>query len=248
MADFKDHFSAQAEIYRRYRPQYPAELFEYLSSLISHHDLAWDCGTGNGQCAMALVRHFKMVFASDPSAAQITNATPHERITYKIEKAEASSLKEQTVDLVTVANALHWFHFDQFYAEAKRVLKKNGIIAAWAYKTPTVSPAIDEVVSHFHNVLLNDYWLPENRLIESDYNTVPFPFSVLATPSFQIKKELTLDEFLGHLRSWSATQRYIDKNENDPVEKLKMELQTAWNESEKKEVTWPLIMKVGKNA
>ncbi len=245
---FKDNFSHQSESYARYRPGYPTELFEYLSSIAENNDLAWDCGTGNGQAAISLVNYFKKVVATDPSAEQVKNAMPHERIEYKIEKAEHTSLPDHSVDLITIAQALHWFDFSAFYSEAKRVLKKKGIIAAWAYQLPMVNESIDKIISHLHFDVLGDYWLPENKLILEDYATIPFPFQEMDAPVFKIQKQLSLQELLGHLNSWSAVQRYIRENGIDPVSTIHRELSSEWGtEENKKEVTWRMIMKVGKN-
>src|SRR4051794_17017875 len=105
MTSFQDNFSRQSSIYLKYRPTYPDELFDYLSSLCNEHTLAWDCGTGNGQAATSLTKYFDHVFASDPSQAQINNAIRHPKIKYAVEVAESSSLLNKSADLLTVANA-----------------------------------------------------------------------------------------------------------------------------------------------
>ena len=86
---FPDHFSRQANDYARYRPTYPAALYDYLASLTPEHDRAWDVGTGNGQAAIGLARRFRSVIAADPSEQQIALAAPHERVTYRVGRAEA---------------------------------------------------------------------------------------------------------------------------------------------------------------
>ena len=65
---FKDHFSAQAAIYREARTQYPDALFEFLRAQAPGGERAWDAGCGNGQASVALARHFHAVVATDPSA------------------------------------------------------------------------------------------------------------------------------------------------------------------------------------
>jgi ubiquinone/menaquinone biosynthesis C-methylase UbiE len=246
MTSFKDNFSIQANVYSKYRPTYPPELFEYLSKLTPEHQLAWDCGTGNGQAAIGLTKYYTTIYATDPSEQQIKNVFSNTQIIYKVEKAEQSSLPDTSVDLITVAQALHWFDFDLFYTEVKRVLKQNGIIAIWAYGVPVISTEIDSVIEHFHNEVVGEFWQPENRLINLKYSTIPFPFRELQPPCFKIQKILSLNELLGIIRSWSATQKFIDEKKVNPLELIKIKLQPHWgNEESKRVVTWPLILKIG---
>jgi hypothetical protein len=163
--------------------------------------------------------------------------------------AENTSINPHSVDLITVANALHWFNFELFYAETKRVLKTNGIIAAWSYLLPSVSYEVDKIVEHFHYETLNAYWLPENRLIEKGYETIPFPFEQVNCPRFFCERLMLPDDLIGYLNTWSATQRFIRENGSNPVEILREQLITAWGEKDsQKKVTWELILKVGKMA
>ncbi len=248
MPSFKDHFSKQSDLYARYRPSYPKELYVHLALLCKAHELAWDCGTGNGQAATELADHFKQVTATDPSEAQIKNAPACTGVSYRVEKAEHTSLLSQSVDLVTVANALHWFDFDLFYEEVQRVLKPHGIIAVWCYMLPSITPKIDEIIRHYHYVVLNDYWLPENRLVEKEYQTIPFPFETLKSPAFFYEKNMNLDEIVGYLNTWSATQRYIDRNNKNPTEFLRNEFLKIWEDPALKiPVRWNLTLKTGKN-
>ena len=248
MSTFKDNFSKQAEVYVKFRPTYPKELFEFLKGLTLEHKLAWDCGTGNGQSAVKLADYYEKVYATDPSQEQIKNAIPHDKIVYKVENAENPSvIEDNSVDLITVAQAVHWFDFDKFYTQVMRVLKTNGIIAVWAYGIPTIDMELDNIIKDFHDNIVGEFWLPENKLIEKEYSTIPFPFDEIKTPDFFIKKQVTLSETLGHLRSWSATQKYIDKYNEIPMEHLSQKLQEHWDNIEtEKEITWKLILKVGK--
>jgi ubiquinone/menaquinone biosynthesis C-methylase UbiE len=242
---FKDHFSQQSDIYARYRPQYPQELYAYLASLTEAHHVAWDCGTGNGQAATGLAAFYEKVVATDPSEQQIKNSQPHERVEYLVEKAEQTSIVSHSVDLVTVANALHWFDFEAFYKEARRVLKSNGVIAAWAYALPIISPEMDKIVKYIHYDILGTYWLAENQLVQDGYVNVPFPFGQIAAPTFYCEKAMSLEDFRGYLNTWSAMQRFINKNNYNPLDKLGDELAAAWGDWEKG-VRWKLILKVGR--
>lgn len=248
MTDFKDHFSKQSDIYFKYRPSYPTELYVYLSSLTETHELAWDCGTGNGQAAVSLTQYFQQVYATDPSEQQINNAIPNPRIVYKVEKAESCSLPDHAADLITVAQALHWFDFDQFYAEVQRVLKPDGVFAAWTYSLPYISAEIDTVVQHFHDHILEGYWQYENSLVNQEYATIPFPFDELPSPDFKYEREGSLEDLLGLLRSWSGVQRYAHQNGVNPVKKIESTLMDVWGSPDKKRLFyWKIFLRAGKN-
>jgi SAM-dependent methyltransferase len=244
--DFKDNFSKQSGIYARFRPQYPPELYTYLASLTTQHETAWDCGTGNGQAAIGLAELYQHIIATDPSEQQIANAFSHPNITYKVEKAEETSIPDHSIDLVTVANALHWFDFEAFYKEVRRTLKPNGIIAAWAYQNPSISPELDSIITKLHDEILGNYWLTENRYVEKAYTTIPFPFKEIESPQFYSEKTMDLNDFVGFLNTWSATQRFIRQNNTNPVDMLYEELLNSWGVIDhKKTISWKLILKVG---
>lgn len=246
MENFKDNFSKQSGVYHKYRPSYPKELFEYLSNLSKANKLAWDCGTGNGQAALGLADHFEKVYATDPSEQQISKAQTHPKITYKAEKAENCSLKSNYVDLITVAQALHWFDFEKFYSEVKRVLKPEGIVAVWTYGLPQISSEIDELVLHFHDNIVGEFWQKENQFVSEKYKTIPFPFKEIKTPSFKFEKEISLEDLRGLLLSWSATQRYKDQNGKNPILEIDNDLQNNWGKSEETQfATWNIFLKVG---
>lgn len=244
---FKDHFSDHATDYARYRPTYPESLFSYLASVCEKRILAWDCATGSGQAAHGLASHFERIIATDASTEQLAHAVPHEHITYQVAPAEESPLNAQSVDLITVAQALHWFHFDRFFAEVKRVLKPDGVVAIWTYGLLQVSPAIDAVVLHYYTDIVGPYWPPERRHVDEAYQTIPFPFQDLAVPSFQLAHQWDQNDLLGYLGTWSATRRYRVATGTDPVDLVREDLARAWdNSDERKAVRWPLVLRVGR--
>ncbi|WP_118975397.1 class I SAM-dependent methyltransferase [Taibaiella koreensis] len=246
MATFKDYFSRQAAIYAQHRPAYPEALFTYLASLSPAQDLAWDCGCGNGQSALGLAAHFSSVYASDPSAEQINHATAHSRITYRIEPAEHCSLPDRSADLVTVAQALHWFRFEDFFAEVRRVLKPGGVLAVWIYGLPQLSPELDRLIRHFHDDVVGAYWQYENRLIENGYADIAFPFEPLPTPAFSASRNLTREALSGLLYSWSAVQRFREHEGYDPVAGIQEELTALWPQAEaQRQAVWPLTLIAG---
>lgn len=247
MSTFKDNFSQHADLYVKYRPHYPDALYAFLAEQTAAHDLAWDCGTGNGQAAIGLTPYYKNIIATDPSQQQINNCLHHPQIDYKVEKAEHSSIATNSIDLITIANALHWFDFDAYFAEAYRVLKPNGWLAAWAYFVPTSIPEIDKVVHDYHYNTLKAYWLPENGYVENSYRDIPFPFDTIATPEFVCEKELNLSDFIHYLSTWSATQRYLKMHGRNPADDLVTALQKYWpTPTSTQKITWRLVLKMGK--
>jgi SAM-dependent methyltransferase len=247
MADFEDHFSLQAGDYARYRPQYPGELFGYLASIAPRRELAWDCGTGNGQAALGLAEHFDHVMATDASSEQLARAVPHERVEYRVERAEDVDLPLGSVDLVTVAVAVHWFDFDPFYAAVRRVLAPGGVLAVWTYHLPLIDPAIDPILERYYREVLAGYWPPRIEYLEQRYRTLPFPFDELTPPEFEMQADWDLEHLAGFLSSWSATQRYQAEEGEHPLRHVWPELTAAWGEAARpRHVRWPLHFRIGR--
>lgn len=245
MTQFTDHFSAQSGSYAEFRPGYPPALFRFLASQCAQAKFCWDVATGNGQAALSLVEHFTSVYATDASVNQVNLAPPHLRIRYAVEPAEKTTLTDHSCDLVTVAQAIHWFRHDDFYAEVRRVLKPGGLIAVWGYGLHSVDDAVDSVVKKYYSEIVGPHWPPQRKYIEEHYETVPFPFQKLAAPPFEITAEYSLGEMRGYLASWSATQGYIKQHGKNPLELVTSELKEAWGEAEKRTLHWPIYLKVG---
>jgi SAM-dependent methyltransferase len=243
---YEDHFSRLANAYAQYRPQYPAELYAYLAGLTPSNELAWDCGTGSGQAALGLAEHYRRVWATDASASQLAHARKHPRVCYQISHAGQSALPGRSVDLVTAAEALHWFELDSFYAEVRRVLNPGGVLAAWCYHLPEIDPRVDALLSFYYREVVGPYWSPGIRLVEERYQTIPFPFDEVEPPHFEMRASWDLDTLLGFLYSWSANQKYIEAHGSHPVEQVQGELERAWGEaSQRKPVRWRLYFRIG---
>jgi SAM-dependent methyltransferase len=242
---FSDHFSQQASDYAKYRPGYPPELFAWLKTLPAGQGLVWDVGTGNGQAAVELAQLFGSVVATDPSAQQIASAKPHPRVIYRVAPAEESDLKDASVDLVTIAQALHWFDLNRFYSQVQRVLTQGGAIVAWTYALNEVDRDIDSIVHRFYTDVVGPYWPPERAHVESGYRTLPFPFREIEPPLIAMRTEWSANDYLGYMRTWSATQRYTQANGVDPVGRVADPLTRAWGESIR-EVRWPLRIRAGR--
>ena len=244
---FKDHFSAHAETYQTYRPDYPQELFEWLAQTTPQHKCAWDCATGNGQAVPGLLTYFDEVIATDASETQIGHARPWPGVQYRVASAEASGLANASVDLITVAQAYHWFDHAAFHREARRVLRPGGTLAIWTYQLfHTTRPAIDALINHYYRNIVGAYWPPERYWAEQGYRGMEFPFYELDAPVFNIQLEWSLEHLLGYLRSWSATQTYIKSKGTDPLLSILQELQQLWGNSTSLSITWPIALRVGR--
>jgi SAM-dependent methyltransferase len=244
---FKDHFSRQAADYAKFRPQYPRPLFQFIESISPDNRLALDVATGNGQAAIALAEFFEKVIGIDPSKKQIAHAERRGGVEYRIASAESTGLLAHSCDAVTVAQALHWFDLDAFYAEARRILHPRGVLAVWAYTHLGIAPKIDAVVRRFYNEIVGPFWPPERRIVENGYRDLPFPFLEIKAPPFQIEERWTLEHLLGYLRTWSATQRFIAEHKTDPVDQITPDLAKTWGKAaEERLAVWPLTTRIGR--
>lgn len=243
----KDNFSSQASTYARFRPVYPPELYEFLLSLVQDRAIAWDCGCGNGQVAGVLAEYFDQVEATDISQKQLEHAIQKPNIHYQLAPAEKTNLKTGSVNLVTVAQAVHWFNFDAFYSEVNRVSTPGSIIAIWCYSLLTINKPVDEIIMNLYSDTLGDqYWDAERHYIDEHYQTIPFPIEDIPAPEFSIRISWTFDHLIGYLNSWSAVQHYIRKNGENPVTQISSRLKEAWGEQEKLEIEFPLFSRIGR--
>jgi len=246
-AKFKDYFSDSSKEYSRYRPNYPVELFSYLAAISVHHQKAWDCATGSGQAALQLAEHFAEVIATDASESQIRNAAEKENIHYQVATAENSNITSNSIDLIAVAQAFHWFDIEAFSVEANRVLKEDGILAIWTYNLLSISDDIDEIVGHLYGSILEKYWAFERRMVENGYSSVQLPFKELDAPAFYMHSKWSLPKLLGYLSTWSAVKKYQQETGNDPVEELYEDILAAWGQPDQLlPVSWPLGIRVWK--
>jgi SAM-dependent methyltransferase len=241
-------FSAVSKDYAKFRPRYPRALFEWIRSIVDRHELAWDCATGSGQAAVGLADDFAHVEATDANLEQLRHATPHARIKYRQALATRSGLADATVDVVTVAQALHWLPFDDFYEEARRVLRPDGALIAWGYHLPGVGiRSIDQAMTHFHDVVVGPYWRPERQLVVNKLRTVPFPFREIEAPTFEIRYPMTLTTFGDFLRTQSATERYRQVLGADPVPAFESSVLQDWGDRDTiREVVFPMFVRAGR--
>jgi len=242
----KDNFSSSSDKYARYRPVYPKELFDYINSLLSSHQNAWDCGTGNGQVAGELASSFENVYGTDISQSQIDNAVKKNNIHYSVQPAEKTDFQDDFFNLIIVAQAVHWFDFDKFYAEVKRTSRKDSILAVIGYGRIEVSKEIDPLVEDFYTNVIGKYWDTERKYIDENYQTIPFPFEEIKAPSLAIQLYWKIEHLVGYLNTWSAVKHFVKQNGFNPVDTLEQEVRQCWNENEIKEIRFPLFSRIGK--
>jgi SAM-dependent methyltransferase len=244
---YADFFSLQAPEYARYRPRYPAALFDFLAELAPRRGRAWDAATGNGQAAVDLAERFDHVDASDISAEQLAHAAPHPRVSYARMAAERTAFADGFFDLATVATALHWLEQEAYFAEVRRVLAPDGVVAVWGYYETLVTPAVDAVLRHYADEVLALDWPPHIDIARDHYRSLPFPFAELPTPQFEIVSNWTLAEMLGYLHTWSPRQRYMARTQADPIDRVVADLAAAWGPAgTTHDVRWPLFLRVGR--
>ena len=245
IAKFNDHFSDVAQDYRKYRPEYPSNLFAFVSFISPNQETAWDCATGTGQSARVLAQSFSQVIATDASQAQINQATRSHNIHYRVFPAEKTNIDDQSIDLITVAQALHWFDIDKFFIEANRVLKSGGVLAVWSYNLLTINDELDNVINEFYGSVLSKYWPPERKFVEDRYETIDFPFQEIQCPPFEMTTNWKFTQLLGYLNTWSAVVNYREQHGNNPIDDIQDKLEALWGDPKKQlTVKWPLTVKV----
>lgn len=241
MSHAQDHFSPIASQYAAGRIGYPQELFRFLSSQCREHDVAWDCATGSGQAALDLASAFSTVIATDISAELLALAPSHPRIVYRVASAEASGIAADSVDLIAVAQALHWFDLDRFWPEVTRVLKPGGVLAFWGYNWPVVAPAVDRALEDFRGLIASS-WPERSSILHGGYRSVDVPLDELPVPTLDASAQWVLADYLAHLRSWSATRYYRERTGDDIIQQFEAAFAEAWPGS-RVSVTWPLVLR-----
>jgi len=244
---FVDHFSAAAAAYSRYRPNYPEALYERIDNDTEAHGRAWDCATGSGQALEPLIRRFDRIVASDASVAQLSGIIPHPKVLPVAARAECMPLATASMDLVTIAQALHWFATDDFYGELRRILRPHGTVAAWTYDLCRVDADVDRVMAHFYRASLGPYWPSDRRHVETAYATLPWPFREQSVERLTMAADWTVEQLLAYVGTWSAVQRMRQANRGrDPLASFATDLRAVWGDVAQRRVTWPLTLKIAR--
>lgn len=237
---FQDHFSTQAASYAIARPTYPAALYEHLLGLVGPGARVWEAACGSGQATADLAARFAHVHASEPSAAALTLAPRLANVDYAQAPAERCALADASVELVVVAQALHWFDPAAFLAEVDRVLRPGGVLAVWCYQD--VLLPIEFGLAHApFAAQIHDYWPPQRRLIDEAYASMAWPFTELPAPDFELQADWDLTRLLEYFRSYSAVARYRAEHGNDPVAVLAPALAEVWGDpTNPRRIRWPM--------
>jgi SAM-dependent methyltransferase len=244
---FRDLFSRDSASYAKFRPGYPAELFAWLANLPAQRRIAWDCATGSGQAALRLVPHFRQVVGTDASVSQLRFASRHQSLSYVACYGESSALRSGTVDLVTVAQAFHWLDHARFLAEVDRVIAPGGALAIVGYARLLGDPELEGTIRRFQDETVGPYWPPERKLVDEAYRGIAIPIREERAPEFAIRAELTLEQLLGYIGTWSAVGRYRETTGRDPLPGLERELLARWGDPRApRRVRWPLFVRAGR--
>lgn len=243
----RNWFDQGGQAYARFRPEYPSQLAAFLASVAPDRRLALDVGCGNGQLTRLLAEHFDTVIGLDPSADQIANAAPHERIRYRCAPAESLPLADRSASLITAAQAAHWFDLRAFYAEARRVAVEGATLALVSYGVPVLEPALDARLQQFYWQEIGPYWPAERQLVDSGYATLDFPFDEFRAPALEIRLQWRLPELLGYVQTWSAVRQAREAGRDALLQTFAEDLAQTWGDADAaRPITWPINMRIGR--
>ncbi|WP_411029136.1 class I SAM-dependent methyltransferase [Spongiimicrobium sp. 3-5] len=247
MKKIKDKFSQQAKHYQKFRPTYPTSLYKEILGLTETRDRAWDCGTGNGQVAIELAHHFVAVDATDISAKQLQYAKRANNINYSQQRAEETKFNDNIFDLITVAQAAHWFDMEGYNREFLRVAKNGALIALWGYGLLRINAEIDFFIDQFYSEIVGPYWNMERKHVDNAYRSIPFHFQeIQLNEEHSITAVWTISQLQGYLNSWSSVQNYRNDKGVNPVDAFMDKLVPHWKNNETKGVRFPIFTRVGR--
>lgn len=207
--DSTNPFATDSAIYARVRPRYPESLYAWIASQSVAHQVAWDCATGNGQAAIGLSAYFGRVEATDVSEEQIAHAVLRPNVYYSVRPAESSGFADESFDLITVAQALHWFDFQSFWTEVSRVARPGAFFCAWGYDWLTSCPLVNDQFVTPVRKILEPFWAPKIQVLLRGYidEDIAFPYLRSKPPEFAIEEHWTLSQLIQYLETLSAFKR-----------------------------------------
>lgn len=241
-------FTQGGQAYARHRPDYPPELAATLAQLVAQPRVALDVGCGNGQLTVQLAQHVDQVIGIDPSQDQIDHAESRANIRYLCAPAEQLPLPDQSVDLITAAQAAHWFDMPAFCAEVQRVARPGAVVALITYGVLHVDdPEIDRIVQGFYTRVIGPYWPAERRHVENGYRELYFPFRELEVPAMAIRRRWDLQELVGYVGTWSAVKAAERVLGSSAMLEFGQRLEQVWGHADvKRGITWPLAVRAGR--
>jgi SAM-dependent methyltransferase len=224
-------FEQSGAAYAAFRPEYPKDLVSYLVSVAPDKQLALDVGCGTGQLTKLLATQFEQVVGIDPSSDQVAHAVECFNVFYhRLPAEQFSCLGDKGADLITAAQAAHWFELPRFYDEARRVLKHNGVLALISYGVLKIESECNERFQKFYTDEIGPFWPPERQLVDTGYATIQFPFEELEHPSLEIRLEWNLPELLGYISTWSAAQNARKNGRAELLQHFADDMVRMWGE------------------
>ena len=242
----ESQFSKQSELYARYRPSYPEDLYKFILAHLNNKNVAWDCCTGTGQVASYLSGHFKKVYANDISREQLKHAPEKDNIDYFRVPAEETGFPSGIFDLIAIAQAIHWLDFEEFYEEVKRTAAGGALIAVFGYGMVRINEKLNPLIDKFYDYNFSEYFSENRDYLDSHYTTIPFPFDEIESPGFTQRLAWSVNDFEGYLNSWSTVQKFKDEKGFNPAEDLMEEIKPLWPEGEIKDVVFPVFLRLGR--
>ena len=204
-----ESFGAQSDAYREARPTYPLSLFSWIRENAPDNQRALDCATGNGQAAVALASYFDLVDAFDIHKKQIASAIPAHNIHYKVAKAEKLPYQDHCFDVITCAQAVHWFDHPNYWREMQRVAKPNALYCAFGYNRFLASDAMENTLIRPILDVVQPYWSDRNLMVWDGYDPVALkcPLDLIDIPVFKLELNWSVERFIAFMESWSATRK-----------------------------------------
>lgn len=243
----KDLFSEQSKSYFNARPNYSEEIIAQILLSVPERQMAWDVGAGSGQFTQLVSPYFSHVLATDISENQLQHAPQFNNVRYAVQSANHSGLMAHVVDLITVAQAIHWFDFEYFYKEVRRVLKPDGILAVIGYGLIQIQDqTLNAKVQQLYHQTLKGYWDTERRYIDELYQSIPFPFQEIATPQLELNYVWTAQQLFEYLMTWSAVQHYERKTGHSALTEIADDLKAYCDRSIS--VAFPVLLRLGQVA
>lgn len=241
----RNWFHAGGAAYAQFRPTYPPELAAWLATLPARRELAVDVGCGNGQLTVQLAADFPVVVGADLSAEQLASAHRHPRVRYVCASADALPAADGTTDLITSAQAAHWFDLPRFYAEVRRIAAPGAVLALITYGRQELDDELNPLFQGFYRDGIGPFWPPERQFVDDGYRTLDFPFEEIDTPPFEIRTEFDLAGLLGYVATWSATRHAEETGRSDVLERFAQDITGAWGDPQvKRPARWPISLRV----